>query len=620
MKREIYSNMETTGQNKFDILKQYYGYDVFREGQEELIDAILDGRDVFGIMPTGAGKSVCYQVPALLMDGITLVISPLISLMKDQVRALNEMGVHAAYLNSSLTYNQYKLALANAVRGQYKIIYVAPERLETSEFLSFALNAPISMVSIDEAHCVSQWGQDFRPGYLKIQHFIEKLRIRPVVSAFTATATREVQEDVTELLGLRNPKKVVTGFNRSNLYFGVSIPKDKKVALKQYLNVHGDESGIIYCATRKAVEEVHEMLLKEGYPVTRYHAGLDDEERRKNQDDFIYDRKPVMVATNAFGMGIDKSNVRYVLHYNMPKNMESYYQEAGRAGRDGEPAECILLFGKRDVITNEYFIEQDRENDELSETELEIVKAAEREKLRRMTWYCYTQGCLREYMLQYFGEESSSCDNCSNCLNHAQLTDVTREAILFVKGVEEAGARFGEKLIIEMLHGSLTPKVKQFKLDQKESFGCLKSVSLDKLSQISRQLQMKGYLAVTSSEYPILQPGEKAEELLDGSEKLMLREQKKEAVKQKKKSRRTESSQMAKSNSIFERLRRVRLDLAREEKVPPYLIFSDRTLVELCQKMPQTEDEMLEISGVGAHKLQKYGDAFLSVIRAFSEE
>nr|MBQ8253714.1 DNA helicase RecQ [Lachnospiraceae bacterium] len=612
--------METMRQNKFDILKQYYGYDTFREGQEELIDAILDGQDVFGIMPTGAGKSVCYQVPALLMDGITLVISPLISLMKDQVRALNEMGVHAAYLNSSLTYNQYKLALANAMRGQYKIIYVAPERLETQEFLTFALQAPIAMVSIDEAHCVSQWGQDFRPGYLKIRAFIERLPERPVISAFTATATKEVREDVTELIGLHNPRTIVTGFNRPNLYFGVSIPKDKKITLKQYLSVRGDESGIVYCATRKGVEEVHEMLLKEGYPVTRYHAGLDDEERRKNQDDFIYDRKPVMVATNAFGMGIDKSNVRFVIHYNMPKNMESYYQEAGRAGRDGEPAECILLFGKRDVITNEYFIEQDRENDELSETELEIVKAAEREKLRRMTWYCYTQGCLREYMLQYFGEESSACDNCSNCLNHAELTDVTREAILFVKGVEEAGARFGEKLIIEMLHGSLTPKVKQFKLDQKESFGCLKSVSLDKLSQISRQLQMKGYLVVTSSEYPILQMGEKAEELLDGRETLMLREQKKEEVKQKKKSRRTEGSQMAKSNSIFERLRRVRLDLAREEKVPPYLIFSDRTLVELCQKMPQTEDEMLEISGVGLHKLQKYGDAFLSVIRAFSEE
>ncbi len=613
--------METTGQNKFDILKQYYGYDDFREGQEELIDAILDGRDVFGIMPTGAGKSVCYQVPALLMEGITLVISPLISLMKDQVRALNEMGVHAAYLNSSLTYNQYKLALANAARGQYKIIYVAPERLETREFLEFALNAPISMVSIDEAHCVSQWGQDFRPGYLKIQNFIGKLRIRPVVSAFTATATREVQEDVTELLGLRNPKKVVTGFNRPNLYFGVSIPKDKKATLKQYLSAHGDESGIIYCATRKGVEEVHEMLLKEGYPVTRYHAGLDDEERRKNQDDFIYDRKPVMVATNAFGMGIDKSNVRYVLHYNMPKNLESYYQEAGRAGRDGEPAECILLFGKRDVITNEYFIEQDRENDELSETELEIVKAAEREKLRRMTWYCYTQGCLREFMLAYFGEESSTCNNCSNCLNQGEVTDVTKEAIAFVKGVEETGAHFGEKLILEMLHGSLTPKVKQFKLDQMEAFGALKKVSMDKLSRISRQLQMKEYIVATSSEYPILQVGEKARELLDGTEQLLLREEKKEKQKKEGKTRKREDrSRMAMSNSIFERLRKVRLDLARQEKVPPYLIFSDRTLVELCQKMPQTEEEMLEISGVGAHKLQKYGDAFLSVIRAFSQE
>ncbi len=612
--------METNKQDKFAILKQYYGYDAFREGQEELINAILDGRDAFGIMPTGAGKSVCYQVPALIMDGITLVISPLISLMKDQVRALNEMGVHAAYLNSSLTYNQYKLALANATRGQYKIIYVAPERLETQEFLAFALEAPIAMVSIDEAHCVSQWGQDFRPSYLKIKTFIGKLPHRPIVSAFTATATKEVQEDVTELLGLHNPKRVLTGFNRPNLYFGVSIPSDKKETLKQYVSVHSKESGIIYCATRKGVEEVHEMLVKEGYLATRYHAGLDDEERRRNQDDFIYDNKPIMVATNAFGMGIDKSNVRYVVHFNMPKNLESYYQEAGRAGRDGEPAECILLFGKRDVATNEYFIEQNRENDELTETELEIVKAAEREKLRRMTWYCYTQGCLREFMLRYFGEESRGCDNCSNCLSNTELTDVTKEAILFIEAVKETGQRFGEKVLLEMLHGSQTAKVKQYKLDQTESFGVLKSVSLSKLSQISAQLQVREYVTVTNSEYPILQVGEKTEKLLDGTEKILLREKKNMTGKKRTKRKNGGYSQMAKSDSIFERLRKVRLDLAREEKVPPYLIFSDRTLVEMCQKMPLTEEEMLAVSGVGTHKMQKYGDAFLSVIRSFREE
>ena len=613
-------------QSKFDILKQYYGYDSFREGQEELIDAILKGQDVFGIMPTGAGKSVCYQVPALIMEGITLVISPLISLMKDQVRALNEMGVHAAYLNSSLTHNQYKLALANASKGQYKIIYVAPERLETKEFLDFAHSAPITMVSVDEAHCVSQWGQDFRPGYLKIKTFVEKLSIRPVMSAFTATATKEVREDVTELLGLVNPKRIVTGFNRPNLYFGVSIPKDKRQTVKQYVQVHCNESGIIYCATRKGVEEIHEMLLKEGYPVTRYHAGLDDQERKKNQDDFIFERKAIMVATNAFGMGIDKSNVRYVLHYNMPKNLESYYQEAGRAGRDGAPAECMLLFGKKDVLTNEYFIAQNRENEELSETELEIVKASEREKLRKMTWYCYTQGCLREFILQYFGEKSDGeCNHCSGCLSRGEVIDVTKQAILFVRGVQEIDGKFGEKVTLEMLHGSLTPKVKQCKLDQKEFFGCLKTVSLDKLSRISRQLQMQEYISVTSSEYPLLQLGKKAIHLLEGNGTVKIREEKNTTQKSSKnkmaKARHAEGgSSMAVSNSIFERLRRVRLDLAREEKVPPYLIFSDRTLVELCQKMPQTEDEMLDISGVGAHKLQKYGEAFLSVIRAFSEE
>ncbi len=607
--------------SKEEILKKYYGYDTFREGQERLIDAILDGRDVFGIMPTGAGKSVCYQVPALMMKGITIVISPLISLMKDQVRALNEMGVHAAYLNSSLTYGQYKFALANATRGQYKIIYVAPERLETSEFLAFAMQAPISMVSIDEAHCVSQWGQDFRPGYLKISTFIDKLKIRPIVSAFTATATKEVREDVTELLGLRNPKIIVTGFNRENLYFGVSIPKDKKTTLKQYMQVHKNESGIIYCATRKGVEEIHELLLKDGYPVTRYHAGLDDEERRQNQDDFVYDRKPVMVATNAFGMGIDKSNVRYVIHYNMPKNLESYYQEAGRAGRDGEPAECILLFGKKDVMTNEYFIDQDRENDELTETEMEIVKAADREKLRQMTWYCYTQGCLREFMLHYFGEDmTGGCKNCSGCLNQEEVIDVTEEAVLFIKGILETGERLGEKVILEMLHGSLTAKVRQLGLDQKVSFGCLKRISLDRIAEISRQLQVQEYIVVTSLGYPILKVAPKVENLLHGTEQLMLRIKKKDQTKKTIQSRKFAHSQMEKSDSVFERLRKVRLDLARAEKVPPYLIFSDRTLVEMCQKMPQTEEEMLEINGVGNHKMQKYGDAFLSVICDFGKQ
>lgn len=385
--------------DKYQVLKKYFGYDSFREGQEKLIDGLLTGQDVFGIMPTGAGKSLCYQIPALMFPGITLVISPLISLMKDQVAALNQAGVYAAYLNSSLTQGQYFKALDFARKGKYKIIYVAPERLLTESFLDFAIHADISFISVDEVHCVSQWGQDFRPSYLKIVEFIDRLPRRPVVGAFTATATQPVREDVTRILQLRNPRIVTTGFDRSNLYFEVRTAKDKMEQVLRLLQEHEGESGIIYCITRKLVEEVYENLKARGIAVTKYHAGLSDEERRTNQDDFIYDRCSLMVATNAFGMGIDKPDVRFVIHYNMPKNMESYYQEAGRAGRDGEPSSCILLYSGQDVRTNQFFIENNRENEELSETELEEVIAKDRERLKKMTYYCYTKDCLREYML-----------------------------------------------------------------------------------------------------------------------------------------------------------------------------------------------------------------------------
>lgn len=373
--------------DKYQILKKYFGYDTFREGQEPLIDSILSGRDVLGILPTGAGKSLIYQIPAMLMDGITLVISPLISLMKDQVGSLNQAGIHAAFLNSSLTTGQYYKALELARQGRYPIIYVAPERLVTEEFLDFALHAKIAMVAVDEAHCVSQWGQDFRPSYLKIVEFIKKLPKRPVVSAFTATATREVRDDIMDILLLENPKVLTTGFDRPNLYFGVQSPKDKYGVLKNYLEMHPGECGIVYCLTRKGVEEVCGKLKEDGFSVTRYHAGLGDAERKKNQDDFIYDRYQIIVATNAFGMGIDKSNVRFVVHYNMPKNMESYYQEAGRAGRDGEPAECILLYGGQDVVTNQLFIDNSQENQELDPVARELVAERDRERLRKMTYY-----------------------------------------------------------------------------------------------------------------------------------------------------------------------------------------------------------------------------------------
>ena len=413
---------------QYEILKQYFGYDTFRDGQDVLINSILEGRDVLGVMPTGAGKSLCYQIPALMMDGITLVISPLISLMKDQVSNLNQVGILAAYINSSLTAAQYYKVLDLARAGRYPIIYVAPERLVSEDFLRFALDGQvkISMVAVDEAHCVSQWGQDFRPSYLKIVDFINRLPVRPVVSAFTATATAEVRDDIIDILMLRDPKVMTTGFDRSNLYFAVQNPKDKYATLVNYLERHKGESGIIYCLTRKVVEEVCSQLIREGFSMTRYHAGLSDGERKQNQEDFIYDRAQIMVATNAFGMGIDKSNVRFVVHYNMPKNMESYYQEAGRAGRDGEPAECILLYGGQDVVTNQFFIDHNQDNEALDAVTREIVMERDRERLRKMTFYCFTNECLRDYILRYFGEYGSNyCGNCSNCLSQFEEVDVT---------------------------------------------------------------------------------------------------------------------------------------------------------------------------------------------------
>ncbi len=418
--------MEKTTEKAEQVLKQYFGYDKFREGQEKIIHSILEGKDALGIMPTGAGKSICYQVPALMLEGITLVISPLISLMKDQVSALNQAGIHAAFINSSLSFRQTLLALRYAKEGRYKIIYVAPERLETEEFLDFALQSPISMLTVDEAHCISQWGQDFRPSYLKIMDFVVKLPKRPIISAFTATATKEVREDIICILNLENPEILLTGFDRKNLYFSVQTPKNKYQTILEYIKINPNKSGIVYCSTRKNVEDVTERLQKDGISVTKYHAGLSDEERQHNQDEFIYDQKQVMVATNAFGMGIDKSNVRYVLHYNMPKNMESYYQEAGRAGRDGTPAECILFYSGQDVITNQYFIEMEKENEEMDEEAKKLVRERDKERLKRMTFYCFTNDCLREYMLRYFGEYGSNyCGNCSNCMTQFEEVDVT---------------------------------------------------------------------------------------------------------------------------------------------------------------------------------------------------
>ena len=610
-------------QDKYDILKTYYGYDTFRDGQEELIDCLLNGQDVCGIMPTGAGKSVCYQVPALLLPHVTLVVSPLISLMKDQVRALNQMGVHAAYLNSSLSWNQYKKALAYAKEGRYKIIYVAPERLLTEDFLEFAASTPISLLAVDEAHCVSQWGQDFRPSYLKIPEFVRTLPIRPVIGAFTATATREVREDIIRMLELSDPHVAVTGFDRKNLYFEVRHDKDKYRSIRDYLLAHPDSSGVIYCATRKNVEEVCDRLLADGFRATRYHAGLSDEERRANQEAFTYDDAPIMVATNAFGMGIDKSNVRFVLHYNMPKNMESYYQEAGRAGRDGEPSECILYYEPRDVRTNRLFIENGEENSELDEETRKIVKERDLERLKQMTFYCFTSECLRQYILNYFGEKSSSyCGNCLNCQTQFEEVDITLEANTILRCLDALDWNYGAAMVIDIVHGGKSQKILGKNLDKNPEYAVLSERTVPRLRQILRELQFREYVEEKGEQYPVICLTPEGKAFMKTEEPLIMKLPKEETEKKseskEKKNRRKKGAVAAelseKDAELFESLRELRREIALEEKVPPYMVFADRTLAGMCAMRPATLDEMLEVSGVGEHKLEKYGERFLERI------
>ena len=627
------------------VLKQYFGYDSFRKGQSDIIEAILQGQDALAIMPTGAGKSVCYQVPAMLLSGITIVISPLISLMQDQVKSLNEAGINAAYINSTLSEQQMYKALDYAAHGKYKIIYVAPERLETMSFMTFAQKADISMVTIDEAHCISQWGQDFRPSYLKIVDFIDSLPERPVVSAFTATATSEVKTDIECILKLKSPKLVVTGFDRKNLYYSVEhlSGKKKDAYIAAYIKEHMDESGIIYCATRKNVDKLYDEFSSLGISVTKYHAGLDNETRKQNQDDFIYDRVQVVIATNAFGMGIDKSNVRYVIHYNMPQSMENYYQEAGRAGRDGGESQCILLFSAQDVIIDKFLLDS-KEFEGVEDEDRSVIRERDLHRLHTMEMYCKTTECLRNYILSYFGEKTGEpCGNCGNCNNEYEQIDMTADAKWVINCLAETHGRFGLSIVLGTLLGAKRARLKEVGALNYKSYGKLSNRKEAELRLLIDQMINAGYVIQTDGEYSVLRMGD-ISPLRDENTHVYIKKAKKTyagellnmagqtgrkaasgntsaategnnaASRTRKKST---DSLTAAGYELFERLRALRLVIAREEGVPPYIIFNDKTLIDMCEKLPVDADTMLSVSGVGQNKLMKYGSRFTEEISTF---
>ena len=619
------------------VLKQYFGYDSFRKGQSDIIEAILQGQDALAIMPTGAGKSVCYQVPAMLLSGITIVISPLISLMQDQVKSLNEAGINAAYINSTLSEQQMYKALDYAAQGKYKIIYVAPERLETASFMTFAKKADISMVTIDEAHCISQWGQDFRPSYLKIVDFIDSLSERPVVSAFTATATSEVKTDIECILKLNDPRVVVTGFDRKNLYYSVEhlAGKKKDAYIAAYIKEHMDESGIIYCATRKNVDKLYDELGSLGISVTKYHAGLDNETRKQNQDDFIYDRVQVVIATNAFGMGIDKSNVRYVIHYNMPQSMENYYQEAGRAGRDGGESQCILLFSAQDVIIDKFLLGS-KEFEGVEDEDRNVIRERDLHRLHTMEMYCKTTECLRNYILSYFGEKTGEpCGNCGNCNNEYEQIDMTADAKWVINCLAETHGRFGLSIVLGTLLGAKRARLKEVGALNYKSYGKLSDRKEAELRLLIDKMINDGYVIQTDGEYSVLRMGD-ISPLRDANTHVYIKKAKKAYAsellneaggkagagtggsKAASKARKKSTDLLtAAGYELFERLRALRLVIAREEGVPPYIIFSDKTLIDMCEKLPVNADTMLSVSGVGQNKLMKYGSRFTEEINTF---
>ena len=581
------------------VLQNYFGYDSFRVGQEDVIGNVLNGDDTLCVMPTGGGKSVCYQVPALVLEGTVLVISPLISLMKDQVDALHAVGISAAFINSTMSTEEYQKTMEATIRGEYSLLYIAPERLDSPSFTNRLQLMDVSMVAIDEAHCISQWGHDFRPSYRNIRRVISLFHNKPIVLALTATATPAVREDICAQLGIDDGKTVMTGFERPNLTFSVVKGQDRDKFVKDYVKKNKGEAGIIYAATRKAVNQVHETLLKNGVTAAKYHAGLPDMERQLGQERFLNDEASVMVATNAFGMGIDKSNVRYVIHYQLPKNMESYYQEAGRAGRDGLDSDCTLLFSSQDVQTQRFLIDQSQD---------ETRVPAELEKLQSIIDYAHTESCLQKFIITYFGEKNViDCGRCANCTDTRESSDVTEDVQKVLSCVIRMGQRFGKTMIAQVLTGSRNKKVKDFGFEKLSTYGIMKDSSAKDVSDFIEFIISESYLGVENGQFPTIYVSENGKDILSGKVKVF----RKISVVTK---------QITKDDPLFEQLRVLRMRLAQESGVPPFVVFSDKTLQDMVEKMPLTEAEFLEVNGVGQAKLETYGDAFIKEIRSFQLE